>query len=269
MDKLTLGERCKAFESMEADRRALPALPLLARLDGRAFHTFTRGLARPYDERLTRCMVDTTAHLVGSFEARVGYTQSDEISLLWWEPDREFGRYPFDGRYQKVVSVLAGAASAFFARAAEKAIPEKAAELPCFDARVWQVPTLDDALEVFVWREDDAVKNSVSMAACTLYAPDELDGVDTAGKHELLHRKGVNWNDYPDAFKRGTYVRRRRVQRVLAEADRLRIPEPHRPPAGHAFERGEVVPLELPPIRRIANALEVLLHGAAPLPRET
>jgi tRNA(His) 5'-end guanylyltransferase len=268
MEKMTLGDRCKALESAEADRRAMPALPLLARLDGRAFHTFTRGLPRPYDERLTRCLIETTAHLVGSFEARVGYTQSDEITLLWWEPERQVGRYPFDGRYQKLASVLAGSASAFFARIVAEAIPQKRSELPCFDGRVWQVPTLDDALEVFVWREDDATKNSISMAASAFYSTEELEGVVSSEKHDLLHRKGVNWNDYPSSFKRGTYVQRRTMQRALSEADRLRIPEPHRPAPGHLFERSEVVALDLPPIRRVGNALEVLLNGATPTTRE-
>lgn len=268
MELMTLADRCKKLESMECDQHAVPRLPLLARLDGRAFRTFTRGLRRPFDERLARCLVETTVHLVGEFGARVGYTQSDEISLLWWKADRASPRYPFDGRFQKLASVLAGSASAFFARRVERAIPEKDSELPSFDARVWQVPTPEDALEVFVWREDDAAKNSVSMVAGASYPPEELEGLTTASRRELLHRRGVTWDDYPAAFKRGTYVQRRRTMRTLPEEDRLLIPEAHRPPPGFEYERSEVVPTDLPPIRRIGNALDVLLRGAEPVPWE-
>lgn len=84
--KDALGDRCKRFEAAEAGRRAMPGIPLLARLDGRAFHTFTRGLNRPFDERFGRCMVETARTLVDNLHALVAYTQSDEITLIWWVP---------------------------------------------------------------------------------------------------------------------------------------------------------------------------------------
>jgi tRNA(His) 5'-end guanylyltransferase len=266
MAKDALGDRCKQFEMAEAGRRAMPGLPLLVRLDGRAFHTFTRGLRRPYDERLTRCMIETTRFLVRDQCAAVGYTQSDEITLLWYAPDPK-APLPFDGRYQKMTSVLAGLASARFGQLVREELPEKAGETPCFDCRVWQVPTREDALEVFVWREDDAVKNSISMAASAYYTDGELHGKDSSAKQELLFQRGVNWNDYPAAFKRGTYLQRQAMLRPLSEEERAAIPEAHRPPPGQLFSRRQVVALELPPIRRVGNALAVLFEGAAPLPR--
>ena len=90
-----IGDRCKRFEGAEAGRRAMPGIPLLARLDGRAFHTFTRGLARPWDARFATCMLETTRTLVDELQALVGYTQSDEITLLWWAPSAaELARIP-------------------------------------------------------------------------------------------------------------------------------------------------------------------------------
>jgi tRNA(His) 5'-end guanylyltransferase len=259
-----LGDRCKHLEMAEAGRRAMLGLPLLARLDGRAFHTFTRGLARPFDARMTRCMVETTKFLVHDLQARVGYTQSDEITLCWYEEAGSATQYPFDGRFQKLCSVLAGLASARFCQLAGQLLPEKAEQVPCLDCRVWQVPTLKEALEVFVWREDDATKNSISMAACAFYSDRELHGKDSAEKQEMLFRKGQNWNDYPAAFKRGTYVQRRSVQRTLTNEEWSRIPEAHRPPRDQLLTRGVISELDLPPIRKLGNAIPVLFYAAEP-----
>lgn len=259
-----LGDRCKEYEGAEAGRRAMRGLPLLARLDGRAFHTFTRDLARPYEPAMSRCMIETARHLVAECNAAVAYTQSDEITLAWYEPSGSERDYLFDGRFQKVASVLAGLASARFVQLVARELPAKADEVPHFDCRVWQVPTVADAVDVFVWREDDATKNSVSMAASAYYPPARLHGQDSAAKHELLHAVGVNWNDYPAFFKRGTYLQRRPRERRLTDEERARIPEPHRPPEGAIVIRSQVVELELPPARKVGNLAAVLFEAAEP-----
>lgn len=265
MSNDTLGDRCKALEMMEAGRKAMPGLPLLARLDGRAFHTFTRGLERPFDPRLTRCMVDTTAFLIEDLDARVGYAQSDEITLAWYFPPDAIGSaYPFDGRWQKLASVLAGLASARFTKLIAQHLPDKAHLTPCFDCRVWQVPSVQEALEVFVWREDDAVKNSITMAASAFYSHRELHGKNSADKQELLFKKGINWNNYPVSFKRGTYLQRKTEDRVLTDEEWTRIPEKHRPPREQTFTRSRVVEMDFPPIRRISNAIAALFTSALP-----
>src|SRR5688500_13474117 len=125
-----LAERCKSFELAEAGRRAMRGIPLLARLDGRAVHTFTRDLRRPYDPAMPTCMVETTRTLVHDLQALVGYTQSDEITLAWFELTQSETEYPFDGRFQKLASVLAGLASARFCQLLATELPAKAAELP-------------------------------------------------------------------------------------------------------------------------------------------
>lgn len=256
-----LGDRCKQFEAPESDRKAMHGLPLLARLDGRAFHTFTRGLRRPYDEGMSRCMIETTRTLVEKMHALVGYTQSDEITLAWHVVS-ESSEYPFGGRFHKLASVLAGMASTRFYQLVLEHLPAKARELPHFDCRVWQVPTLADAADVFMWREDDATKNSVTMAARAVYSDRELFEKCSSVKQEMLHAKGINWNDYPAFFKRGTYLQRRTMQRTLTEAERARIPEAHRPAEDAKFARTEVVELELSPARKIANLPAVLFERA-------
>lgn len=262
-----LAERCKSFELAEANRRATRGSPLLARLDGRAFHTFTRDLRRPYDEGMSRAMIETARCLVQDLTARVGYTQSDEITLIWYLPADAEGEYPFDGRYQKLASVLAGLASARFVQLLAEHLPGKVAERPHFDCRVWQVPTVQDALDVFVWREDDATKNSVSMAAQAIYTDRELHGQDTTAKRALLDAKGVDWTSYPAFFQRGTYLQRRTVAAELTAEELARIPAAHRPAPGTVFERTRVLELGLPPIRTIGNLAAVLLDAVDPEPR--
>ena len=241
-----MGDRMKQFEMAEAGRKAMPGLPLLVRLDGRSFHTFTRGLKRPFDPDLSTCMVETTRALVDEFNAAIGYTQSDEISLLFPAPETLF-----DGRFQKLTSVMAGYCSAVFARLALTRLPTKASQVPCFDARAWQVPTKEEAVNAFMWREDDAVKNSVTMAAAAHYSHKQLMNKNTGEKHDMLHEKGVNWNDFPAHFKRGVYLKRKLYEKTLTAEELNKIPEKYRPKAGQKVIRSEVVVLGVPPIRRI------------------
>lgn len=267
MSKDGLGDRCKEYELAEAGRRAMRGLPLIARLDGRAFHTFTRDLRRPYEEGMSSSMIEITRYLVQHMNALVGYTQSDEITLAWFESSQSIAGYDFEGRFQKIASVLAGMASARFGQLVRERLPHKASETPHFDCRVWQVPTLADAADVFIWREDDATKNSISMAAGAYYSDKELAGKSSSMKQDLLWQKGINWNDYPAFFKRGTYVQRRALERVLTDEARARIPEAHRPPEGATVLRTQVVDLALPPVRQIANLPAVLFEAAAPIAR--
>jgi len=158
-------------------------------------------------------------------------------------------------------------ASARFVQLVIEHPPAKARELPHFDCRVWQVPTLADAADVFIWREDDATNNSITIAARAVYSDRELHEKDSAVKQDMLFQKGINWNDYPAFFKRGSYLQRRSTQKTLTEAERARIPEAHRPAADATFKRSEVVEIDLPPVRRIGNLIATLFERAAPEPR--
>jgi tRNA(His) 5'-end guanylyltransferase len=258
-----MGDRHKAFESLETMRRLMPGLPVVVRLDGRAFHTFTRGLQRPYDARLSRSMIETAKYLVEQTHADIGYTQSDEISLgfSFTDPCAEM---PFKGRVQKICSLFAAMATARFNQLIVQEIPEKANKLPLFDAHVFQYPTLGLATECFVWREADATRNSLTMAAHAYYSQKELHKAGYAKKHEMLFAKGINWNDYPAFFKRGTYVRRETIFKELTQQELARIPEGRRPTG--PVMRSQVMELEMPPILEVANAAEVLFARAEPLP---
>jgi len=260
-----LGDRMKRYERL-ASGRFLPQLPICARIDGKRFSRFTRGLARPYDERLSRLMIDTTRYLVEETQAVIGYTQSDEISLVFYRDDPDAQVF-LDGRIQKLTSILAAMTTAYFGKELARRLPEKAEAMPLFDCRTWVVPTLDEAVNVLVWREADATKNSLSMAAREHYGHGELHGVGGAELHELLHAKGINWNDYPRFFKRGTYVQRRTVKRRFTADELSRLPAQHaaRQDPELEVERRVTVELDLPPIRRVANRRAVVFDGAEPI----
>lgn len=266
MSEDALGERMKAYESVEAGRRLMPLLPALARIDGRCFSAFTRGMRRPFDARLSRLMIETARWLVEETGACVGYTQSDEISLAWLATSYDSEIF-FAGRIQKMVSQLAALATAHFN--AQLGFHFDGLDFkiyPTFDARVWSVPNIDEGANTFLWREIDATKNSVSMAAREHFSHKQLHGLGRADQMDLLHSKGVNWNDYPAFFKRGTYIQRRTVKRKLTVEDIEKLPPLHdaRKNPELEIERSEYVELELPPLSKVVNRAQVLFHGEAP-----
>lgn len=246
MKEKTLGDRMKRYEMEEAGRRLMLNLPIMARLDGRAFHSFTRGLDRPFDSNLANCMVRTTCRLVDEFNATLGYTQSDEISLFWANANTE-SEMAFDGRYHKLVSLLASYATRQFGRAIDEYLPSKSHLDPQFDCRVWQVPNMMEVYNSFLWREDDATRNSLQMAAQSFYSHKELHRKNSPELHDMLHAKGVNWNNYPTYFKRGTYARRMNYETTLTPEQLSRIPVKRRPTG--PVVRSAVFPLAAPSLR--------------------
>lgn len=256
-----LADRMKEYEARETGRRLMPRLPICVRIDGRAFSRWTRSLTRPYDEGLSRVMIETTRFLIEEANAVVGYTQSDEISLIIMGEDAQ-SQPLFNGKIQKLSSVLASAATAQFMSLLPKYLPQQAGKIAMFDCRVWNVPDLQEAANVLLWREFDATRNSIQSAASALYSHRELDRKNTSQMQEMIFQKGINWNDYPPYFKRGTYLRRARVERELTQEERERIPPAHRPPEGTSVERTTITALKLPPLRKVNNRAQVLFEGA-------
>jgi tRNA(His) 5'-end guanylyltransferase len=210
-------------------------------------------------------MVAVTKFLVEETNARCGYTQSDEISLVWLteDPDAEIF---FGGKLTKMVSVVGALATAQFNKLLPEVLPEKADQLPVFDNRVWEVPVHFEAANYFVWREQDATRNSISMAARSFYSHEECHGKNSSELQEMIHQKGMNWNDYPNFFKRGTYVRRRTLERTLSAAELAELPPKHhaRQNPDMVVKRSIVQAEDFPPITRIANREDVVLFGAEP-----
>ena len=261
-----LGERMKLYEGMETGRAGMPSLPLMIRIDGKGFSNWTRGLKYPFDERLQALRVETTRKLMEEFGAIVGYCQSDEISLILWAREAKTALY-CGGKFQKVVSHSASCATAFWNQLVPEFLPEKVGRPAMFDARAWNVPTREEAVNTLRWRELDATKNSVSMAARSLYSHKEITGKTSSEMQEMLFLKGVNWNDYPAWAKRGSFLGRRSLERTLTPAEIEALPPRHfaRNNPDMKVSRQQIQELDLPPLGSTSNPVEIIFEGAAPI----
>ena len=209
-------DRIKRFENTGNDLMLDGDLPICVRLDGKAFHTYTRGLGRPYDERLSKAMVETMNFVFEKTDAKIGYTQSDEISFVFYKSAANQGTF-FKSRVQKLVSVLTSMATAKFNEIIRDTIDEKVGDLAFFDCRIWNVPTLQEVVDLFSWRLNDAVKNSISMAAHSRFSNKELYKKSSIERVEMLRGVGVIWEDYPDFFKSGTFCSKEKMLVAVPE----------------------------------------------------
>lgn len=205
MSKDSLGDRIKYYESFCTSTKLHHNIPIIIRLDGVSFHTFTKGLNRPFDARLTRCMVETTRFLCKELNAVVGYTQSDEITLILFTESFDSKVY-FDAKLYKLISVIASKATVKFNELINKEIPEKASKNPVFDCRIFNVPSKEEAVNCLIWRQMDAKRNAISMAAQSVYSHKELQCKSSSQKIELLNQKQIDFNEYPSSFKEGTFI---------------------------------------------------------------
>jgi tRNA(His) guanylyltransferase len=265
---MDLADRMKLYENIGAGQRLIPNLPVCIRLDGKAFHSWTRALRRPYDERLHTLFDETTKFLVEASDALVGYTQSDEITLILYNGGQPDSQVFFDGRVSKLTSVLASMATAKFNALVPSILPEKQDRLACFDCRVWNVPTEQEAVNCLIWRELDATRNSIQMTAQALYSHKQLHQKNTAQMQEMLWQKGINWQNYPARFRRGGYFQRRVIERPFTVEELAQLPPLHeaRRHPDMMIQRQMIVPLELPPLLQVVNRVEVIFHGCAPEP---
>jgi tRNA(His) guanylyltransferase len=180
---------------------------VIVRIDGRAFHTFTRNLPRPYCRPLADAL-DQAAMLLCQemIGCRFAYGQSDEYSFLLSDLEDEAAPLWFDGNVQKIVSVSSSLFTAAFCRF----FPSD--KIAAFDSRLMVISRRSEVEKYFVWRQLDASANSLNMLVSAHYTHNEALGKTTAEKHEMLHAKGLNWANEPSDFKRGRMVRQFSLQ---------------------------------------------------------
>jgi tRNA(His) 5'-end guanylyltransferase len=213
-DRTGLGDRMKLYE-----RATFAVLPrrtfTVIRCDGKAFHSYLRGAERPFDPGFAADMDATAEALCKEISGSVfAYTQSDEISVLAVDFG-SLGTEPwFGGEVQKIVSISAAVATA----ALNARRPGRTA---LFDARAFTIADPIEVANYFIWRQRDAVRNSIAMAAQAHFSHRELHGVNTGQMQELLwSQRGVNWNDYPAGFKRGRIVVKETGEREVTYVDK-------------------------------------------------
>lgn len=192
---MKLGDYFKQKES-ETGATLQPKGYFIMRLDGKAFHTFTRGLNKPFDLTLSQAMVDTTRKLCTSIQnIKMGYTQSDEISLILSDlndtnPNTSLW---YDGDVQKMVSVSSSMCTAFFNNLYQHTNKDS---LAFFDSRVFRVDTLEDVQKYLVWRQRDSIKNGTTLVSLKHYSDKQIHGKHTGEKIEMIKAKGDSLDNY-------------------------------------------------------------------------
>lgn len=213
--KDSLGDRMKRYESVPKNF-LIRRTPVVARIDGRAFHTYVRRLKAldpslndtPFSIIMHDVMMATTAALVHHVQGcELGYTQSDEISLLIRDWDTLDTQAWFDYNVQKMTSLMGAIASNAFNFAFSKHYtPECFQDLAQFDARVYNIPK-EEVTNYFIWRQQDASRNSVQMLGRFHFSQKQMHGKNNSQVQDMLMlEKGVNWNDIPTWMKRGACV---------------------------------------------------------------
>ena len=215
-----LGNRMKTYYENRSKTYLTRRIPVLLRLDGCHFHTFTKGFKKPYDSLFIEVMQKTTKSLCESIQGcKFGYVESDEISLLLTDYDTLKTDAWFDYSVQKICSVAASMAAMFFNKhLKECALQEfddkdyyntllKKIELGgYFDARAFNLPE-HEVVNYFIWRQNDATRNSIQGLAQANFSQKQLQGLNNSQLQDKLHEeKGINWNDCKTVEKRGSAV---------------------------------------------------------------
>jgi len=207
----------------------------IIRVDGKCFSSYTRGCERPFDTGLIADMNSTAEYLCKNIQgAKIGFVQSDEISILMTDFDTLQTDAWFDGNIQKIVSVAASHAASKFNQLrwmryvnerfnrGDKNDPVRwewfegvrKLKLADFDARTFTIPSKTEVANMLVWRQQDTVRNSIQSVAQTLYSNTELTGKNMSQQQDMIHDKGQNWNDFPAMQKRGRFVFKKEVKMV-------------------------------------------------------
>lgn len=227
MDNSNLAVRMKEFYENVPKTNLMRRTPVIIRIDGKAFHSFTKGFKRPFDEVLIKTMQETTKYLCENIQGCVlGYTQSDEISLVLIDYQKFETSAWFDYEVQKMCSVAASMATMAFNKYFEKNVREysyihdkqlstirltdtynRAIDKGAmFDARVFNIPK-EEVTNYIYWRQLDASRNSIQMVGQANFNHKELHCKTCNNIQDMLMgQKDINWNDFPTYQKRGTCV---------------------------------------------------------------
>ena len=240
MKRDDLGNRMKTFYEEIPKTRLMRRTPVVIRIDGKAFHTFTRGFKRPFDDVLIKTMQETAKYLCENIQGcTLAYTESDEISLLLIDYQRFETSAWFDYEVQKMASISASMATLEFNRQfldnvnewqsncglKEETDTDIIGQLyklqdtyieaeykgAMFDARVFNIPR-EEVTNYFYWRQLDAYRNSIQMVGQANFSHKELQNKSCNDIQDMLMtQRGINWNDLPTYQKRGSCVVRNKV----------------------------------------------------------
>ena len=203
----SLGDRIKSYEQV-TKHVALPNMPLVIRVDGKAFHTFTKHCEKPFDAHLQEAMVEAALYTANTLQGfKAAYVQSDEVTFVLTDYDTHETQGWFNYELPKVISISAATMSVAFIAAIGETKPEyiNHSNLPVFDSRAFNVPH-HDVINTFLWRAMDWKRNSVQMMAQANFSHKELQGVNVETLKVMLTSIGKDWNNLPGRDKYGTFI---------------------------------------------------------------
>lgn len=209
----SLGDRMRGYMDV-TNTRLMSRTPVIIQVDGWHFHTLTKGMEKPFDEKLIASMWDAAMIMVENIGgAKLAYVQSDEISVLVTNYDTLVQEPWFDFRVQKLVSISASLATAGFN------FKKRTDKIAMFDARAFNL----DSREVtnwFVHRQQDWTRNSIQMLAQSMFGQSELNGKNQDEMQDMIYLKSkVNWNDLPTYLKRGACIKKNSEGRWEVDKD--------------------------------------------------
>lgn len=207
MEKSSLGDRMKRYETTFQSYLSIRT-PVIIRIDGKSFHTLTRKMEKPFDNKLIECMQYTACNLTNKIDGcNLAYTQSDEISLLLVDYKNINTDRWFDYNVQKLTSVSASMATYYFAKRYREVFKE---DVPiAFDSRVFNLPK-EEVANYFIWRQQDATRNSIQMLARANFSHKQLHKKSCNQLQDMLMvEKNINWNNLETYKKRGTCIFRK------------------------------------------------------------
>lgn len=269
----TLADCMKKYEAVTTEMCLVPRLPIYARVDMRAGHSFCKNLDKPFDKAYTDAMKAATAYIVEKTNAALGYCQSDEASFVWLDSTK----VPFETRLFKLQSVLASMfTAAFFNACLGTKIESRARRITCtsfpsFDCRVCNMPSLDECTNMVLWRERDSIKNSITLLALEHFSTKQIDKKNSADKIKMLADIGVDYfSVLAPEQRRGSYFRRELYSKVLAAEDLAAIPEKNWPEPDSSGERkvtrSHVVEFSLgAPLEDVQNKVNALFFKEEPV----
>lgn len=201
-----LGDRMKSYE--DRFRYYLPRRAYtLLRLDGKAFHTYTRGFDRPFDVDLINSMDQTAKYLCEKIQgSKIAFVQSDEITILLEDFKTIQTDAYFDGNIQKISSISASMASAYFNKNMNEISENKANSLAFFDCRCWALADPYEVENTFIWRQKDAIRNSIQLVAQSLFSSKELFKKSQKNLLQMIQEVSKPWENYPQGLRYGRIV---------------------------------------------------------------
>lgn len=262
---MDISYRMKTYESKETSRKLIPCLPIYIRLDGRSFSYLCKDMEKPYDVRMHRIMSRVTESLVSGIHCCIGYTQSDEINLVLKGFENNYNAL-FGNRIFKLTSTIAGTASSVFLLAYldEFGKEDYPSIIPSFDCRVINLPNKTEVANMILWRNMDASRCALNLAAQSVYTQKELHGRNKKEIHEMLKIKGINFDDYPEHFKRGVFFVKSEQRDYIPDSIYYSIPKNKRPES-RIVTRRKVEQKPMPIFSKVTNREGVIFENADPI----